>query len=68
MARKLRANEIDYHVTRVYHVVFRCVRSLHLLGGNDEQRKQRLLEYVALLAATLAVELAGFAVERPQRP
>lgn len=62
MARELRRNQIDYHTTPFYHVVSRCVRSLRLLGSTDDARKQRLLEYVALLAESSAIQVAGFAI------
>lgn len=62
MARKLRSREIDYDQCRTYHIVTRCVRSLNLLGKDDGQRKERLLQHLAILSDATAVNVAGFAL------
>jgi len=64
MARKLRRNEIDLTETCVYHVVSRCVRAIHLLGGEDQDnsRKELCMLYLQLLAENTAVEVAGFSL------
>lgn len=64
MARKLRRNEIDLTQTRVYHVVSRCVRAIHLLGGKeqDDSRKELCMQCLQLLTEATAVEVAGFSL------
>lgn len=62
MARKARSNEIDLTRCRVYHVVSRCVRALHLLGSDDEARKELCMRCLEMLAQATAVEVAGFSL------
>ena len=64
MPRKRRCNEIDLSQTRVYHVVSRCVRAIHLLGGKDkdDSRKELCMQYLELLSENAAVEVAGFSL------
>jgi hypothetical protein len=62
MLRKLRSNEIDLSETRVYHVVSRCVRAIHMLRADDDSRKELCMQYLELLSENTAVEVAGFSL------
>jgi len=65
MARLPRCNQIDLTRHNTYHVVSRCVRQLHLFGGDDESRAQRkgvFLSQLERLARFTAVGVAGFSV------
>jgi hypothetical protein len=46
----------------VYHVLSRCTRRAFLLGGEHEHRKQWLVDELATLLPTFAIDLLGYAI------
>lgn len=65
MPRQNRSSQICLHECRSYHVISRCTRQLHILGGDDAQRNDRkamLLRQLERVATFTAVGVAGFAV------
>ena len=61
----LRSSQICLNECTCYHVISRCNRQLHLLGGDAEERAKRkalLLEQLERLATHTAVGVAGFSI------
>ena len=65
MPRQNRSSQICLQECICYHVISRCARQLHLLGGDEatrDERKAMLLEQLERVATFMAVGVAGFAV------
>ena len=61
----LRSSQICLNECTCYHVISRCNRQLHLLGGDAQERAKRkalLLEQLERLATHAAVGVAGFSI------
>ncbi len=65
MPRMPRKNQICLDECSCYHVITRCTRQLHLLGGSDADRAERkglILRHLKRVATASAVGVAGFAI------
>jgi len=65
MPRQNRSSQICLEECRCYHVIARCTRQLHLLGGSDADRAERkglILRHLKRVATSSAVGVAGFAI------
>jgi len=61
----LRSSQICLNECTCYHVISRCNRQLHLLGGDAQERAKRkalLLDQLERLATHTAVGVAGFSI------
>lgn len=65
MPRLPRKSQICLDECNCYHVIARCTRQLHLLGGSEAERTERkglILRHLKRVATSSAVGVAGFAI------